>query len=201
MLQKKSHVPEHCVDTSRPIGIYVLFMKVLFSSEQISERIRELGKQITSDYRGCELLVIGVLKGGFIFVSDLVRNIGLPLRIEFVRLSSYGCSSSPDTSVKIYDDTGDVVKGRHILIVDDIMDTGQSITAFKEHLESKGPASVKICTMINKKFRRSKDIDPDYSGFTITDGFIVGYGLDFAEDYRALPEICVLEPGDRRDFP
>ena len=201
MLQKKYRFPEHCVDTSWPIGIYVLTMKVLFSNEQISERVRELGMQITSDYRGSELLVIGILKGCFIFVSDLVRNIGLPVRIEFVRLSSYGCSDSPGSEVRIFDDTGDAVKGRHILIVDDIMDTGQSLTAFRKHLESKGPASVRICTMINKKYRRSQDIDPDYSGFTITDGFIVGYGLDFAEDYRALPEICVLEPGDRRDLP
>ncbi|MCK9263862.1 MAG: hypoxanthine phosphoribosyltransferase [Deltaproteobacteria bacterium] len=176
-------------------------MKILFTNRQIAQRVEELGKEITSDYQGSELLVIGVLKGGFIFVSDLVRHLDLPVRVEFVRLSSYGCSDSPQCEVKISDDTGDIMKGKHILIVDDIMDTGKSIVAFKKHLESKGPASVKICTMINKKVRRTQDVEPDYYGFTITDGFIVGYGLDFAEDYRALPEICVLEPSDRRDAP
>ncbi len=176
-------------------------MKILFTNRQIAERVQELGKEITSDYQGSELLVIGVLKGGFIFVSDLVRHLDLPVRVEFVRLSSYGCSDSPQCEVKIFDDTGDIMRGKHVLIVDDIMDTGESIVAFKKHLESKGPASVKICTMINKKVRRTQDIEPDYYGFTISDGFIVGYGLDFAENYRALPEICVLEPSDRRDTP
>jgi hypoxanthine phosphoribosyltransferase len=176
-------------------------MKVLFSNRQIAEKVQELGKKITADYQGSELFVIGILKGGFIFVSDLVRHLDLPVRIEFVRLSSYGSSDHPECEVKIFDDTGDIVKGKHILIVDDIMDTGQSIVAFKKHLESKGPVSVKICTMINKTSRRTQDIEPDYFGFTVTDGFIVGYGLDFAEGYRALPEICVLEPSDRRDTP
>ena len=176
-------------------------MKTLFTNRQIAQRVAELGKEITSDYQGNELLVIGILKGGFIFVSDLVRHLDLPVRVEFVRLSSYGCSDSPQCEVKIFDDTGDIMRGKHVLIVDDIMDTGESIVAFKKHLESKGPASVKICTMINKKVRRTQDIEPDSYGFTIIDGFIVGYGLDFAENYRALPEIYVLEPSDRRNTP
>ncbi|HNR50734.1 MAG TPA: hypoxanthine phosphoribosyltransferase [Deltaproteobacteria bacterium] len=176
-------------------------MKVLFSNSQISEKVEELGKKITADYQGSELFVIGILKGGFMFVSDLVRHLDLPVRIEFVRLSSYGSSDRPECEVKIFDETGDIVKGRHILIVDDIMDTGQSIVAFKKHLQAKGPASVKICTMINKTCRRTQDIEPDYYGFAITDGFIVGYGLDFAESYRTLPDIYVLEPSDRRDNP
>lgn len=168
-------------------------MKVLYPASVITGKVRELGEAITEEYRGKELFVIGILKGGFIFVSDLVRHVKLPIKIEFVRLSSYGCSDSPG-EVKILDAVSDDVKGKHVLIVDDIMDTGHSLVCFKKYLEAKGPASVKICTMINKTSRRDQTIEPDYYGFRITDGFIVGYGLDYAEDFRALPDICVIEP-------
>ncbi len=168
-------------------------MKVLYSSGEITRRVKELGERITEEYQGKELFIVGILKGGFMFVSDLVRNVNLPARIEFVRLSSYGNSDSPEGDVKLVDDLKDAVQGKHVLIVDDIMDTGQSLIFFKQHLEKKGPASVKICTMIDKTCRRKEPIEPDYYGFRITDGFIVGYGLDYAEDYRTLPDICVLE--------
>lgn len=168
-------------------------MKILYPASEITGRVRELGEKITAEYQGKELFIVGILKGGFIFVSDLVRHVDLPLKIEFVRLSSYGCSDSPQAEVKIIDDISDAVKGKHVLIVDDIMDTGNSLFCFKQHLESKGPASVKICTMINKTSRRKTAVEPDYYGFRVTDGFIVGYGLDYAEDFRGLPDICVLE--------
>ncbi|HOJ13256.1 MAG TPA: phosphoribosyltransferase family protein, partial [Deltaproteobacteria bacterium] len=139
-------------------------MRKLYDALAISRKVSQLGEEISRSYMGKELLVVGILKGGFMFMSDLVRAVSLPTRIDFARLSSYGKSDSPEGDVKIVDDVHEDIQGVHVLVVDDIMDTGQSITAFKEHLESKGPASVKICTMINKKFRRSKDIDPDYSG-------------------------------------
>jgi len=168
-------------------------MKVLFNAAEIAQKVNELGQEITAEYEGCNLYVIGILKGGFIFMADLVRAIRMPVRVGFVRLSSYGNSDRPQGNVKILDDVEDAIQGRHVLIVDDIMDTGQSLLAFKKHLESKGPVSVKICTMINKKQRRNVPMEPDYYGFEVPEGFIVGYGLDYAEDYRALPEICVIE--------
>lgn len=171
-------------------------MKVLFPASVITQRVRELGKKITSEYQGKDLSIIAVLKGGFMFASDLVRSVDLPIRIEFVRLSSYGCSDSPQGEVRILGDVEGAVTARHVLVVDDIMDTGHSLAAFKKHLEAKKPASVKICTMIDKTCRREESIEPDYYGFRIEDGFIVGYGLDYAEDYRALPDIYVIEPAD-----
>ncbi|HNY65687.1 MAG TPA: hypoxanthine phosphoribosyltransferase [Deltaproteobacteria bacterium] len=171
-------------------------MKVLFPASEITRRVQELGKRIASEYQGKDLLVIAILKGGFMFASDLVRSVDLPLKIEFVRLSSYGCSDSPQGEVKILSDLDCPIAGRHVLIVDDIMDTGHSLIAFKKHLESRKPASVRICTMIDKTCRRGKPIEPDYYGFRIEDGFVVGYGLDYAEDFRTLPDIYIFEPAD-----
>jgi hypoxanthine phosphoribosyltransferase len=170
-------------------------MKVLFPASEITRRVQELGKKITSEYQGKGLFIIAILKGGFMFASDLMRSIDLPIEIEFVRLSSYGCSDRPG-EVKILTDIGDVINGKHVLVVDDILDTGHSIVAFKKRLESQSPASVKICTMIDKTCRREEAIEPDYYGFRIQDGFIVGYGLDYAEQYRALPDIYVIEPAE-----
>ncbi len=171
-------------------------MKVLHSESDIASKIKELGDTISREYEGKELFVIGILKGGFMFMADLVRSIKLPTKIEFARLSSYGNSDSPTGDVTIVDDIHAAISGRHVLIVDDIMDTGHSLLAFKEHLGKKGPASVKICTMVDKTFRRDASISPDYYGFRITDGFVVGYGLDFAEQYRTLPALYVLDPDE-----
>jgi hypoxanthine phosphoribosyltransferase len=169
-------------------------MKVLFPASEIARRIQELGKKITSEYQGKDLLIIAILKGGFMFASDLVRSVDLPIKIDFVRLSSYGCSDCPQGEVKILSDIEDSVAGKHVLVVDDILDTGHTLLAFKKHLQSRSPASVKICIMIDKTCRRDALIQPDYYGFRIEDGFIVGYGLDYAENYRALPDIYVFEP-------
>jgi hypoxanthine phosphoribosyltransferase len=174
-------------------------MKVLYNAREIADKVRDLGEKITSFYEGDELYIVGILKGGFMFMSDLVRHIQMPIKIGFVRLSSYGNSDSPQGNVKILDDLEDAIKGKHVLIVDDIMDTGQSLLSFKKHLESKGPISVKICTMIDKTERRAVSMEPDYYGFRLEEGFIVGYGLDYAENYRALPEIYLLDPNDRRN--
>lgn len=176
-----------------------LAMKVLYSAGEIAERVKELGKELSQAYQGTELYVVGILKGGFIFMSDLVRQIDIPVKIGFARISSYGNADSPSWDVKILEDIGEEIRGRHVIIVDDIMDTGHSLYAYKKHLETQGPASVRICTMIDKTVRRDTSLTPDYYGFRITDGFVVGYGLDFAEDYRTLPDLYVLDPNDRRD--
>lgn len=171
-------------------------MKKLYNAGDIARRVSELGEEISHAYQGHELFIVGILKGGFMFMSDLVRRISLPMKIDFARLSSYGDADSPQGAVSIVDDIHDTITGRHVLIVDDIMDTGHSLLAFKKHLEGKGPASVGICTMIDKTVRRGASISPDYYGFRITDGFVVGYGLDYAEEYRTLPELYVLEPAE-----
>ncbi len=167
-------------------------MEVLFNAGQISSRIQELGREISDIYRGQGLVVIGVLKGGFIFMSDLVRSIEIPLMIDFARLSSYGHSTSPEGEVTIVSDIHMDIRGKHVLLVDDILDTGHSLFAYKRTLEQRGPVSVKICTLIDKTYRRSVNIQPDFYGFRIKNGFIVGYGLDYGEQYRGLPEIHVL---------
>ncbi|MGC9325065.1 MAG: hypoxanthine phosphoribosyltransferase [Desulfomonilia bacterium] len=174
-------------------------MKILYSADEIARKVEDLGKEISSAYTGKELFIVGILKGGFMFMSDLIRAIRLPVKIGFARLSSYGDADSPQSEVKIVDDLDEAIKGRHVLIVDDIMDTGNSLIAFKKRLEEKDPASVRICTMIDKTVRRRSSITPDFYGFRIEDGFIVGYGLDYAENYRGLPDIYVLDPADRRD--
>ena len=188
--------------TLTPCERYVIdpSMKVLYTAGEIAEKIAELGKRISSAYQGQDLFIVGILKGGFMFMADLVRQISLPAKIDFARLSSYGNSDCPMGDVMIMDDIHEKIAGKHVLIVDDIMDTGHSLLAFKKHLLEQGPASVKICTMIDKTERRETSLSPDYYGFHITEGFVVGYGLDYAEKYRTLPELCVLDPEDRRDL-
>ena len=174
-------------------------MKMLYTAGEIAKKVQELGEEISQVYQGTELYVVGILKGGVIFMSDLVRQINLPVKIDFARISSYGNADRPQCDVKIVEDIRETIQGKHVIIVDDIMDTGHSLYAFKKHLEAKGPTSVKICTMIDKTARREATLTPDYYGFRINDGFVVGYGLDFAEDYRTLPDLYILDPNDRRD--
>jgi hypoxanthine phosphoribosyltransferase len=175
-------------------------MKVLYTASEIAQKVAELGDKISLAYQGHELFIVGILKGGFIFMSDLVRRISLPARIDFARLSSYGNADRPTGDVDLINDIHESIAGKHVLIVDDIMDTGHSLLAFKKHLLEKRPASVNICTMIDKTERREASISPDYYGFRITSGFVVGYGLDFAENYRTLPQLYILDPQDRRDL-
>lgn len=188
--------------TLTPLLRYVIdqAMKVLYTAREISQKVAELGDKISSAYQGHELLIVGILKGGFMFMADLVRRINLPVRIEFARLSSYANADTPVGDVTIINDIRAAIAGKHVLIVDDIMDTGHSLLAFKKHLLEKGPASVNICTMIDKTERREVSITPDYYGFRIDSGFVVGYGLDFAENYRTLPQLYILDPQDRGDL-
>lgn len=167
-------------------------LKVLLGRRQIEAKIGELAAAIERDYRDKNPLLVGVLKGSFIFLADLVRALNLPLEIEFVRLSSY---AGRDTSgrVEVVQDILTPIEGRHVLVVEDIVDTGLSLNFLLEHLRRKNPASLKLCALLDKPSRRRVSISIDYLGFTIPDRFVVGYGLDCDEKFRHLPDICYLE--------
>ena len=167
---------------------------VLISEEQIREKIVELGAQISQDYQGKDLLVICVLKGAMVFMADLIREIKIPLSIDFMAVSSYGTSTSSSGVVRILKDLDESIENRHLLIVEDIIDTGLTLNYLLENLKSRGPASVKVCTFLDKPERRKVGINPDYCGYPIPDEFVVGYGLDFAEKYRNLPFVAILDP-------
>jgi len=168
-------------------------LKEVLSSQTIQERVRELGKQITEDYAGREVVLIGILNGAFIFLADLVRAIDLSLQIDFVRLVSYSGSESTG-QVSITKDVELVLKDKDVLVVEDIVDTGYTLEYLKEVLKLHRPASVKICCLIDKKERRKVPIEADYVGFDVPRGFLVGYGLDYEESYRHLPGIFHLNP-------
>lgn len=166
-------------------------LNVLYSEEQIAARVEALGKEITADYQGKDLLVIGILKGSFMFFSDLVKKIDLPLEIDFMGAKSYGDNTHPG-EVRIVKDLDKPIEGRHILIVEDILDTGQTLHALYKLLEVRGAASLRTCTFLDKPARRNTDFYADYKGYEIPDYFAVGYGLDYAEKYRNLPYIAEL---------
>ena len=168
--------------------------KILISEEQIRNRIKELGAQITKDYEDKKLLLVGILNGCVYFMTDLSREIDKLLQIDFMVVSSYGSSTSTSGVVKIIKDLNKSIEGFDVLIIEDIVDTGLTLSYIKEVLEARKPNSVKICTLVNKIGRRKVDIDVDYVGFEIPDEFIIGYGMDYAEKYRNLPDLCVLKP-------
>lgn len=163
-------------------------IEVMITKEQIAEAVKKLGAQITEDYKGKPLELIGVLKGSFVFMSDLVRSIDLPITLDFISAKSYQGTQSVGT-VKIYMDVELDVKGKNILLVEDILDTGRTLSVLKENLLSVGAADVKIAAFMDKPARRTVDITADYSCFTIEDRFVVGYGLDYDEEYRNLDYI------------
>jgi hypoxanthine phosphoribosyltransferase len=168
--------------------------EVLITYEQIRQQTEELGRQITEDYEGKDLLLICVLKGGLMFLADLMREIHLPVEIDFMAVSSYGDATESSGVVRILMDLDQNVQGRHVLIVEDIIDTGRTLKYIIDNLRTRGPASIKVCTLLNKPSRRVLDIPLDYVGFTIPDRFVVGYGLDYGQIYRNLPFIGVLKP-------
>ncbi len=167
---------------------------VLFSEEELNLKVKELGRQITLDYEGEEILVIGILKGAFIFMADLVRQIDLPLEIDFMDVCSYGPSTVSSGEVRILKDLDHSVERKNILIVEDIIDTGLTLKYISEILCKRGPKSIKICCLLDKPSRRRSSIKPDYVGYAIDDEFVVGCGLDYAERYRGYPAVCVLKP-------
>ncbi len=163
--------------------------KLLLSREVIARRVKELADQISRDYAGRDLLLIGILKGGFIFLADLCRALEFPAEVDFVRLMSYGTGTETSGEVHITKDVEVPLKGRDVLVVEDIVDAGLTLDFLLGHLASHQPASLKICCLIDKRERRQVEVPLDYVGFTIDRGFLVGYGLDCAEKFRTLPDI------------
>ncbi|MCL2857530.1 MAG: hypoxanthine phosphoribosyltransferase [Oscillospiraceae bacterium] len=166
--------------------------KVLISEEEIAGRIAELGAQITEDFKGKNLLMVSVLKGSVVFMSDLMRAINLPLRIDFMSVSSYGSGVKTSGVVKILQDLDHPIEGYDLLIVEDILDSGVTLGYLTGILRSRNPNSIKLVTLLDKPERRQVEVETDYVGFTIPDEFVVGYGLDFDEQYRNLPYVGVL---------
>jgi hypoxanthine phosphoribosyltransferase len=167
---------------------------VLFSEEQIRDRIRELGDQIARDYAGKDVVLIGVLKGVALFFGDMMRAIDLPLEIDFMAVSSYGASTRSSGVVRILKDLDETITGRHVLIVEDIIDTGLTLSYLVRTLMERRPASLEICTMLDKPARRLVEVPVKYVGFTIPDQFVVGYGLDYDQKFRNLPFVGILKP-------
>ncbi len=165
----------------------------LIEEEKIKRRIKELASEIKKDYEGKKPLFIGILKGAFIFLADLVREVDMDLEIDFLAVSSYGKFTETTGEVEILKDLQIPVKGRHVIIVEDIIDTGLTLKYIKDMLLSRNPASLKVCALLDKKERRKVDIEADYVGFVVPDKFLVGYGLDVAEKYRNLPYIREIE--------
>jgi hypoxanthine phosphoribosyltransferase len=168
--------------------------EVLITAEEIQDKIAELAKVITEEYRDKDLLLVGVLKGAFMFMADLARHIKLPLEFDFMAVSSYGSSTKSSGVVRILKDLDYEITGRHVLLVEDIIDSGLTISYLLRYLEARGPASLEICSLFWKKGSQAVPLDVRYPGFEIPPVFIVGYGLDYAEKYRNLPYIGVLRP-------
>ena len=168
--------------------------KVLLTEEQLKEIIARLGREITEDYKDKNLLVVSVLKGSVMVMADLLREIKLPVRIDFMSVSSYGSGTTSSGAVKIIKDLDIDLAGYDLLIVEDILDSGVTLSNLKEILLTRGPASVKICTLLDKPERRKADVKADYVGAQIPDAFVVGYGLDYDEKYRNLPFVGILSP-------
>jgi len=166
---------------------------LLYTREQIAQRVSELGKQITEDYRGKNPLFVSILKGSFIFMSDLVRAVDLPCEVDFMQVSSYGGTDSTG-AVKIVQDLSRDIAGMDLVIVEDILDTGITLNYLSRILKARNPASIEIVTLLNKPGRREKAVTPKYVGYEIPTEFVVGYGLDYNQKYRNLPDIGVLKP-------
>ena len=168
--------------------------RVLITRQEIREKVRELAAKISEDYHGRRLVLVGVLKGAFIFLADLVRELTIPVDIDLIAVSSYGPGKYTSGVVMLLKDLDISIEGRHVLIVEDIIDTGLTLEYLSENLKTRNPESVRICALLNKPEKRKTDICVDYTGFSIPDEFAVGYGLDFNEKYRQLADICVLRP-------
>lgn len=167
---------------------------ILYTEEQISQRVTELGAQISKDYEGKDLVLVGVLNGAVIFLADLMRKITTPTAIDLVAISSYGSYTSTSGVVRIMKDLDESVESKHVLIVEDIVDTGLTLNYLVDYMRSRNPASVKVVAMLSKPSRHKVKVHVDYLGFTVPDEFVVGYGLDYAQRYRNLPCIGVLKP-------
>ena len=169
-------------------------LKVLFTEEELRAKVTELGAQITRDYQGKDLVLVSILRGSYIFMADLTRNIDLPCTMDFMSVTSYGAGTVSTGQVKITRDLSEPIESKDLIIVEDILDSGNTLYYLRDVLYARKPASISICTLLDKPERRKKDIAADYVGFTIPDAFVVGYGLDYAERYRNLPYIGIVKP-------
>jgi hypoxanthine phosphoribosyltransferase len=168
--------------------------EILIPESALQARVRELGQAISSDYEGKEPLLVGILTGAFLFLADLLRHITIPCQVDFMATSSYGVGTESSGIVRILKDLDQTIEGRHVLIVDDIIDTGLTMDYMLETLKARYPASLRVCALLDKVPRRRREVRIDYRGFEIPDKFVVGYGLDFAGRYRNVPFVCVLKP-------
>ncbi len=169
-------------------------INIMISYEEMQTRIKEIAEQINKDYKGKSLLVVCILKGAVLFYSDLVRMLDMDVRFDFMRISSYGSSTESTGEVKIKKDLDNSIKDQHVLIVEDIVDSGLTLKNLKEVLSTRNPASLKVCCMLDKPSRRKVEMVPDYCCFEIPDQFVVGYGLDYSEEYRQLKDVCFIDP-------
>jgi hypoxanthine phosphoribosyltransferase len=170
-------------------------LEVLIARDRIAQRVAELGELITHDYQGKQPILLCVLKGSFVFVADLARAIDLPVRVEFLGVRSYGDATTSTGEVEVTHDLTRPIQGEDVLIVEDIVDTGTTSAFLRQQLATRHPNSLKLCGLLHKPSRALMQVTIDYTGFTIDDHFVVGYGLDAAQQYRNLPDICILPPG------
>jgi hypoxanthine phosphoribosyltransferase len=166
--------------------------EILIDEDRLKERIRELGQEISADYEGRDLLLVGVLKGAVFFMADLMREVGVPCEIDFMAISSYGAATDSSGVVRILKDLDINIEGRHVLVVEDIIDSGLTLSYLIRNLEAREPATLEVCALMTKPDRREIDVPVRYIGFEIPNKFVIGYGLDFAERYRNLPYVAVL---------
>jgi len=171
----------------------LLRKKIFLTEEKIKQRVEQLGKEISSAYLNQEVMMVGVLKGAFIFMADLVRGLTIPVKVDFVAISSYGFSSQSSGVVQIIKDIGQSITNQQVLIIEDIVDTGLTLHYLKERLLAREPKEVKICALLDKPARREVPLEVDYAGFVVPDAFLVGYGLDYQEKYRNLRDIFIIE--------
>ena len=167
--------------------------KVLFAKEQLAEKVAELGRKISQDYAGQEIFAVCILKGAVVFYSDIVRAIDVPVQLDFMIASSYGASTESSGTVKILKDLDYDIEGKHVIIIEDIIDSGLTMNYLMKYFRERKPASVKLCALLSKPSRRKADVQIDYCGAEVPDEFLVGYGLDYAEKYRNLPCIGILK--------
>ena len=168
--------------------------EVLLTEQQLADKVAELGARISADYEDKNPLVVSVLKGSYVFMADLTRKITIPCNVDFMAVSSYGAGTKTTGEVQIIKDIGSKIDGRHLIIVEDILDSGVTLSFLMKILKARGAASIRLCTLLSKPERRKVDVPVDYLGFEIPDAFVVGYGLDYAEKYRNLPYIGILKP-------
>lgn len=177
-------------------GMERIFGRPIVTQEQMRARIRELGRQITADYTGKELVLVGVLKGAYAFYADLARAIRLPMRVDFIVVTSYGSKAKTTGKVKMVTDLTEDIKGKDVLLIEDIVDSGLTVQYLVKTLAKRKPRSVKVCTLLSKPERRHVDVAVEYVGFEIPNSYVVGYGLDYQQKYRNLPYLAVLDKVD-----